>query len=505
MFRDQPVFHRLLYFPGIVLKFRLNLAALISGLFLSFILLTLTLAFRASPILLDVEFTAVSLTAGFVIAGFVFIKRRFFMSYQVGHWMACLIIALLTAIPRLVWIRMVHVVPNSDFATYHYLAKSLVKGTLAGAEYIAIFPHVIGYPVILSLFYRLWGAEVMIAQLVNIVFGTGIAVVVFYVGKRITNANGGLAGAVLYALWPSQVFYASLVATETVFAFLVMLSILFFIKIVEAKRISDRRWLPFLALGLWLAMTNAVRPTAPILLIAIAFYYLVFPREGEQAHRRVRMALIACLSGVFLLSNRGISFMISRAIQKDVATHPAGFSLYVGANYASQGQWSPEDAETLKQLEGIPGIAAQEIHSRLFSAAIGRFKANSFKNLRLFAVKHITLWGADSDGLDYVLSGQEASCPLRLDIRKYQSLLKSLSNLYYYFMLLMVGMSSLFAFQHKECNYLILLFTVVLGLVGLHTLIEVQSRYHFVVIPIFSVIAGYGLCEINRKLEGLRV
>ena len=53
--------------------------------------------------------------------------------------------------------------PFSDYQTYYQVAVLLAQGTLGSngySGYIAEFPHVIGYPFILSLLYRITGPSV---------------------------------------------------------------------------------------------------------------------------------------------------------------------------------------------------------------------------------------------------------------------------------------------------------------------------------------------------------
>ena len=84
-------------------------------------------------------------------------------------WQQTVIILIITSLPRILSITFIKVIPSNDFLTYHTLASKLSKGSVAFNDYISMFPHVIGYPSLLAIFYKLFGSSVIVANILNII------------------------------------------------------------------------------------------------------------------------------------------------------------------------------------------------------------------------------------------------------------------------------------------------------------------------------------------------
>ena len=167
-----------------------------------------------------------------------------------------------------------NVVPVSDFRTFDAVATQIVNHNIAGNNYVSNFPHVIGYSTFLSVFYRIFGCKVIVAQLLNIALGCGISVTLFFIGRKIFNEKCGYVAAIVWALWPSHIMYNSLVASEELFTFLNLLCILFFIYVVKYKDNNYKFIILFVILGVLCAIANAVRPLGLVLIIAGIFYFI---------------------------------------------------------------------------------------------------------------------------------------------------------------------------------------------------------------------------------------
>jgi hypothetical protein len=115
---------------------------------------------------------------------------------------------------RITWVYFVKAIPISDFYTYHSLAGALVGGDILYPKFISLFPHVLGYSKVLSVVYSLFGPQPDSAVAFNIVLNIGILFLIYYIGKILHDEKTGIISAVIYAFWPSQVFYNSLVLTE---------------------------------------------------------------------------------------------------------------------------------------------------------------------------------------------------------------------------------------------------------------------------------------------------
>lgn len=451
-----------------------------------------------------------------------------------------LIIIFVTAILRIVWISLSEVLPKSDFATYHNLADGLAHGVVKFNDYIAVFPHVIGYPLILAVFYNIFGTEVLVAQLLNIAACCGISLVIYKLGKTLLDSRCGLIAAGIWALWPSQIFYTSLVSTEAIFTLLNLSCILFLFKIINRKR---THYLPtfilFSSAGLFLAFINQIRPLSLVLITAFAIYYFLLstddpPKIGNKFITKIAYFLILIFT--YFLFTRFFAFVISDVIDKKVADSPFGFNLYIGVNTSSRGTWNITDSQKLGDMMKNPEFSAQEIQNNFKDMAISRIKENSLNNIQLLFDKHRALWSMDSESLTYIMG---ALTPDKTTILKSEIVIKGLtiiSNLYYYIILLLCCISSVTMLKRIWINKkagsrhntgklsemvsmlksdmiidmkpdanmssitnMSMLVLFVLGVAALHMVFEVVERYHYPVIAVFSIIAAYRLAARRSK------
>ena len=263
-----------------------------------------------------------------------------------------------------------------------------------------MFPHVIGYPYVLSFFYKLFGSHVLVAQLANILFSCGIAVMVYRIGTEFMDGAGAFLAAAIWVLWPSQVFYTLLVVSETVYTFMVLVFMYFFLKAASKKEAKSYftklcSFAVFLSLGGLLSLCSAIRPFGPILLIACAIYYFIIPRPGLKNLKLKVPLYITMVFGYMLLSSL-INSSISAKIGRSIAARPIGFNLYVGLNSNHAGSWNGSDAREFGDLMRNADYSAQD-RQHFPAKAISRVKENGRGNIRLLVRKFSVIWCGDAD------------------------------------------------------------------------------------------------------------
>ncbi|NLD48261.1 MAG: hypothetical protein GX660_13890 [Clostridiaceae bacterium] len=422
------------------------------------------------------------------------LKKLAMKSEFINSKLAICVILFTTIATRILWIYNISVIPKDDFNTYHIFASSMSKGVITGHNYIALFPHYIGYPSLLALFYKVFGNSELIAPILNVILSCGITLLLYKIGSRIKGTPCGFISAILWALWPSQIFYTSLICTEYLYTFLVLFCMNFFIAFIGKKRSLLMSVILFLIFGTICAITNAIRPLALIVLIASIIYYIFFFHE-ELTVRSNRNLAKAILSVFMILGYTLTSYFISASIEqligREIPKKPVGYNLYVGLNYFSSGSWNLEDSNTLSEISKETGIKPQQIHDKLFVLAIERAKSYSIKGItELMINKHRTMWITDHDSIMYIFSGFNKDLS-KLDFYKYERLLIKLSNFYYYLILIISAIGITKLIIKKEQDTIIYFVLFILGMIFAHMLVEVAGRYHFPAISFLSLVAGY--------------
>lgn len=128
---------------------------------------------------------------------------------------------------RLAWGLAAGVTPGGngidDALWYHNGAQLILRGGSYVSPFTlqptAMWPP--GYPAVLALGYRLFGAAPATAVALNAVFGAVTCWLVWRLGLRLVGAKGALVATALLAAFPSHVFFAALTLSETFFTCLV--------------------------------------------------------------------------------------------------------------------------------------------------------------------------------------------------------------------------------------------------------------------------------------------
>lgn len=103
------------------------------------------------------------------------------------------LVILISASIRLWVIANLPIAPSSDYQTYYQVADLLSKGLLSSSGYsgyIAQFPHVIGYPFILSLIFRITGPSVMAGLYLNLVASLISVYLTYRIARTLTGRLG---------------------------------------------------------------------------------------------------------------------------------------------------------------------------------------------------------------------------------------------------------------------------------------------------------------------------
>lgn len=166
-------------------------------------------------------------------------------------------IGLFSLLLCILWIAFVDTRPFSDFSYYHNLAIDISRGGAFGDTYTSV-----GYPIVLGFLYFLFGHSFMVGKTFNIIL-TMLSLLCLYniLKNTISNEKKKRIIFTLYALFPSTIFYNSVLGTEVLFTFLVLLTCNFYFSKWKFK---------YIAIGLLVGINTMVKP------FFILFFLLIF-------------------------------------------------------------------------------------------------------------------------------------------------------------------------------------------------------------------------------------
>ncbi len=410
--------------------------------------------------------------------------------------------------------------PQSDFQTYYKVAELLTQGKLisdgAGyCDYISQFPHVMGFPYILSLAFRVFGVSVSTGLYFNLAVSLLSIFFVHRTARLLTGRVGGILAAAIVAFWPSQIIYINQMASEPVFMCLTLICIWIAARLFKAPE-GERAWklLVFnIALGILLAIAGGVRPVAIILLIAIIICSVTYKARlsGSDEAGLIKSCMsrgwiraLVILSG-YMACSLLISAATAKAIDRNLpgTTASFGYNLMVGLNIESKGGWNETDSSFLSKKFAETG-SAQEAHIACRNVALSRLEKHPVGIANLVFQKYTLLWENDDYGSYWNLLFLKQQDNLTPERNEFMNNITIWNNIYYMicvYLSLLAGIYLWFGRKVGTEHVLVLYF---IGIAILHMFLESQSRYHYNILPVFALLASAGAVEIFRHHAAAR-
>lgn len=411
------------------------------------------------------------------------------------------------------------IAPSSDYQTYYQVAGLLSKGALGGSGYsgyIAEFPHVIGYPFILSLLFRITGPSVQAGLYLNLAASLISVFLTYRIARTLCGRLGGIIALLIAAFWPSQILYGAILASEPVFTCMLLVCVWLFIYLYRYPvSLGNREGAIFLCfiLGAALALTNAVRPLSEILLVAVILSFIPFTRKFDKNERMLngRLSRASC-QGWFIALMVSLSFFvcgqfISASISHTIAYKlpgagvSFGYNLMVGVNIDAKGAWNQQDADFFAS-EFAATNSAEAAHKASVDVALGRIGSDPLGVLNLGMEKFTYLWGNDDYAATWTslfLSQQGNLTPERQEIIDRFSVW---NDCFYMLALFFSAVFGLQQFKRKDTGPAQALVLLFVGTAILHMILESQNRYHYFILPVFAILASMSVAEVYHSHAG---
>lgn len=435
------------------------------------------------------------------------------------------------AVVRIIAIYAFPMEPASDYKTYYEIAELLYKGTIQKegkgyCNYIAMFPHVMGYCTILKILFTFTGVSVLAGQYLNIFFSVATVFIVYKIARKLSGKIAALIALVLCAFWPSQVLYITMLSAEYSFTFFLFLCVWILISLIKDydgnTKQAARGIILHLLLGVLIAITAAIRPMALILLIAIII--ALFPQRMKLpvmpynsiplSVRMLEKGWIRCILIVlpYMILSNVITTSIELEINKTLpsASTSFGYNLLVGLNTDSQGGWNDEDAALLYSSMEETGSASQA-HITCRDLAVQRLINNPKGIFNLFVNKYELLWGNDDYGATWNIAFLGEQGNLTQEKSDFLYNIRDINDIIYIITIFFALIAMIYLWK-AEGNFAYVLVLLYLGTVGMHLLVESQNRYHYFVLEVFMILAGMGVQfmyddskkELERKKKQIK-
>ncbi len=457
-------------------------------------------AFKSGPAALKLPFIA-GIVYFIGAGGALFAIYRLNILTKINKAVFIVLLILVAVVPRLVWNWYIQTQPFSDFLHLYNYGVNASQGDFKGfADFYAVFPFKIGFGMILAGLFSIFGSGLWTIKIFNILLSLALVLIIYAGGKMLYGEKAGRVASLLCALWPAQIMYTSVIASEHVFLVLftgAVLLTLYFIKKYTYK--NHDFWngnLMVLGAGLITGLAQLIRPMAMIMLPVFAVFILLYKRY--RADNFISFALciksIVLFVAVYFAVVNLINLPVQKATGVDITKSDSGFNLMIGTNSKADGMFNNEDFSLIEKhnfdFEKVQKEAKDIAFSRIKSDPVGFAKLA----LRKFEIQ----WGNENYGYYWsTISSQDSKAENA--VKSHPRIFYAVSQLFYILIILMAVCTCFYTLKEKRYDSLIILM-IFGGLLLSYIFLEVQSRYHMPVIPLL-IVFGTGFLEAGKRYE----
>jgi len=406
------------------------------------------------------------------------------------------LLAVTAFVPRYIWIRLIKTVPVVDFLRFHNYAVALLQGDYDSyLEIRRVFPHLSGYPLILSYVYRIFGDTVMVGKWFNLIASVTSTIILYLLAREAFGDVAGRMAGLLFALYPADIMYIPLLASEHIFLLLFLLSLYLFLRYTK-RNLQGWGLLKFIVIGLVMAVAHIVRPVSSLLFPPMLAYLLFFQRKDKSLKvfllEKGRIMILILLG--FGITLGGLNLAYKDRVQVPLGKTGSGFNMYVGTDPERNGMWNPTAWEIIEEYNHD----FEKVHKEAQKRAIERIKKDPTAFIELAEKKFAIQWGTDDYAYYWSMLELYPETDFSLWMRENRESVNVFAQSYYMAFIILATIGAWIVMRQREYPLGTGLFAMIVLIFGAaHVLIEVQSRYHHPVAPFFILTAVMALTYIT--------
>lgn len=388
---------------------------------------------------------------------------------------------------RIAWIIAVHPDPTDgrfDDTVWYYGSAHYIS---IGAGYVNPFSGFAtaswppAYPYFLAIVFKVFGEGIAQAYGANLVLTAGTIVIVYCIGLRLFERRTALIAVAAIAVWPGQIYFASLALSEALFTFVFSLALLLALMIPEA-----RAWrFPLVVLfGLCAGVAVLTRAQALLLLpLGLAAWTL--------AGMRWRMALAWTVLAAASIGAVLTPWAMRNEKELDspvLIASNLGTNLLLGHYDGSTGRSAPKTALPLPDRGTLSFPRYEAVASDAGAKkAVKYMFTHPRDELSLSGAKIRALYESDTTALDWIWGW---NCCAREEPRI--EFLRNLANGFWFVALGFAGIGLALLWREMRGPVAILPLTIGLWTFG-HLVFFGDPRYHYPIIFVFALLGARGL------------
>ncbi len=403
--------------------------------------------------------------------------------------------------------------PRGDPVFFYTEANNIATGVgIADKAHVSAYPYLAPYSFLLGVVAKLISNVWLAAIILNFLLDFLSALCIFSIVRRLLAKTARAstvptkAPFLAFTLWllsPLNILFSLLSMPVIAVNFFIAVFLLLVV-VFRQKLLAQPKWplviIWSILLGLVVGLGNSFRPVLAIGLIALAIWLVFSLPEVQRVGRFVAQAAAGLI--IIAVMMLGVQELITNSLEKRtgyaVASGGGGWSVFVGANRQSGGQWNAEDWEYM--LAEMRAVMATESDS--FAAMLGRLQDEGIERYKSYG-----LLGSASlmvQKLHTFASGQTTVPNVNASLKDFPgSTAANLLSVYNtLFLLSLFGLVGWYLYQQTrqalttKTSPITGAFFITLLLLGFffsHSLVEVMSRYALIIYPLLTVLAGLAI------------
>lgn len=318
--------------------------------------------------------------------------------------------------------------------------------------------------------YSIFGQTYSPIVVLNVILSTALVGLTMYLGHAFLDKESGLLAGLLMAIWPGEVLYVTILASELPFTFLVLLGCTVWFNARMGNGVRA------VASGLVFGAATYVRPIA--LLMPIALWLSTFPRWHKLCEGLPVMIVAMIVIGITVAP---WSVRNTRVFGHFMTLSTAdGVNLWVGNNANSNGYYMPLPAATQGLSEFEQDKLLGEQARQYIIDHPGTFFLRCIKKAVLLHLSETIAVTWNTQGITQRF-GEKAVFPLKLMTRGYWTIV----------LLFALGGVVILVRRHSILSTLTNPAVVMwLYFVAVYSVFFVTDRYHFPEHPFIAMLAA---------------
>lgn len=418
------------------------------------------------------------------LTGLLILVSRINVSHRGGSELVSkfpLLLFLISLVVRLGAVVLITTPIESDFALQYQASQQFARGDFSFQDtvYFQRWGYQTGLVIWQGTLLKLWNTPLLL-RLVNCLVSAGTNVWIYLIARDYFTQRAAQLASLAYAFFLFPATFVTVLCNSIPSGFFLTLCLY----LIMARRFESCPRLPVYALaGASLALANALRPDAPLVLVPLLAYFLFrFVSKASLKNFIAYLKKFLALFLTFLVLSTALSGLV-----KLTGVNAAGlknndplWGMVLGTNTETGGTYNDGDGQAISVLtqQGMTRSEAErQVISQHLQVGPAKFLETAVRKVR-------TLWW--DSALGWSLSSIRQTSPVLFE------LLEEIDRAMFTCALFLAGLGALALFRRPRKDMkLYLVPFVIFAASCVYLLIEVQPRYAYVgQIAVFVLMAG---------------